>query len=312
MIETSMMPPAHGRVVWAGRWPRDVRGALDATDLGRTTLSSCLEETSELVVLDALSFPWESLAADVLDVPLVVALPGVLSADEMSAVLGGPLLSQLTPFDRLIESRSVVRDTLQQRWGLDYGMWIISPDTSCGDVLDLLSDQPDAAIRSRKRAWRQTRQLIVESLTAALRAQPFGVPRVALIGGEESLTRAAALESGFPVACLEAAATPPLWSDHVVIVLLPRIAADERVALLRHAHQRLRSAGTLIVIATVVAAPGEDRNLVPSAGELIEELNDATGLAVHVDELRSVRWRGEPLVRGVIISATSLSSGECA
>jgi hypothetical protein len=41
--------------------------------------------------------------------------------------------------------------------------------------------------------------------------------------------------------------------------------------------------------------------------QLLEELNDAAGLALHVDELRSVRWHGETLSRGVMLSATSLS-----
>jgi hypothetical protein len=64
----------------------------------------------------------------------------------------------------------------------------------------------------------------------------------------------------------------------------------------------------LVVIATVVAAPGEDRSLLPSMCQLIEELTRATALALHVDEIRSVRWGDEPFIRGVVVSATSLAS----
>jgi FkbM family methyltransferase len=127
--------------VWAGRYGQQLRGALDGWNCSRSRLASILEEAGELVVLDALSFPWELLHADNRDIPIDVALPANLDAGEIGTVLGRPLLGALTPFDRLIESRPEVRSALQQRWGLCEATWISVPDASIESVLAALSDR---------------------------------------------------------------------------------------------------------------------------------------------------------------------------
>jgi hypothetical protein len=179
------------------------------------------------------------------------------------------------------------------------------------DIGELLLDQPDSSVRPRKGAWLQIRRLLSESLAAALETQPFGPPQVALVGGDEALARAVGVDCDVSVTLIESIANlSPDRSNHVAIVQLPRAPAAERTELLRAAHQSIRPAGVLVVLGTVVVAPGENRRLTPSMRQLIEELNEATGLALHVDELRSVRWHGEPFTRGVILSGTSLSVGD--
>jgi FkbM family methyltransferase len=133
--------PTGGRVVWGGRFGSRVLGSLDGWNCPRARLSAALEVAGELVVLDALSFPWELLHEQNSDAPLVVALPGSLSARELSMVLGDPLFSVLTPFDRLIESRPAVRSALQERWGLDEQVWISAEDASIDGVMTALSER---------------------------------------------------------------------------------------------------------------------------------------------------------------------------
>ena len=181
------------------------------------------------------------------------------------------------------------------------------------DLGELVTDQPDLTARSRKGAWLQMRRLVSESLAAAVESQPFGSLHATLVGGDERLARAAEADCAVAVGYAATVAdVPPRSSEHVAIVLLPQVAAAERVELLRAAHRSVRPAGVLVIVATVVVVPGEHRSLIPSMRQLVEELNDASGLAVHVDELRSVRWNEEPYVRGVILSATALSLGDVA
>jgi hypothetical protein len=178
-------------------------------------------------------------------------------------------------------------------------------------IEDPFPDCPDISMQPPDGTWLQIRDLVSESLVAALESQPFGSQRVTLIGGDELLAWAVGVDCDVPVAYSETTAgTPCRHSEHVVIVLLPRIQASERVELLSAAHQSVRPGGVLVVVATVVVAPGEDRRVVPSMRQLIEELHDAAGLALHVDELRSLRWYGETCNRGVLLWGTSLSLGD--
>jgi hypothetical protein len=154
----------------------------------------------------------------------------------------------------------------------------------------------------------QIRGLASESLAAARETHPLGTLVVTLVGGDRQLARALEADDDVSVSHVDGGARLGCsGSNHVVIVLLPPVPAPDRVELVRAAHRSVRPAGVLVVIATVVVAPGESRDLVPSMRQLLEELNDASGLELHVDELRSVRWHGETFFRGVTLSATSLS-----
>ena len=49
------------RAVWGGRWSPEVPGALDGWNCDHFALREVLAQAAELVVLDALSFPWDVL-----------------------------------------------------------------------------------------------------------------------------------------------------------------------------------------------------------------------------------------------------------
>lgn len=119
VVEATMSRPATGgRVVWGGRWGQRVAGALDGWTCDRTSLLARLDDAAELVVLDALSFPWETLRPRDRDIPLVVVLPDVCSLDTIDLVLGHVVLGDLTPLDLVVEGRAEVRAGLQERHGL--------------------------------------------------------------------------------------------------------------------------------------------------------------------------------------------------
>ena len=102
------MPSEPGAtVVYTGRRPLDLADDGDFTllrdwDTLPRDLARALETAGLLIVLDPLSFPFESLAPRLWDVPLAVALPAELGMGELHAVFGEPVFSRLGFHDLLI------------------------------------------------------------------------------------------------------------------------------------------------------------------------------------------------------------------
>jgi len=121
IVETPLGRSAGGgRVIWGGRWSAStsVGGARDGWNSDRTDLLAQLDGAAELVVLDALSFPWETMRPTDFDIPMVLALPATLDATAIEQVLGDVVLDRLTPHDVVVESREEVRRDLVARHGL--------------------------------------------------------------------------------------------------------------------------------------------------------------------------------------------------
>lgn len=128
------VPARGGRLVWGGRFtPRGlVPEATDGWATDRTDLLARLEGAAELVVLDALSLPWETFRDTDFDIPMVVVLPASCDGGAIREVLGSVVLDRLTPWDTVVESRADVRAQVVSEYGLD-------PDTVVdpgGDDLD--------------------------------------------------------------------------------------------------------------------------------------------------------------------------------
>lgn len=121
VVDTSLGRPAGGgRVVWDGRWSgaASVAGARDGWNCDRTDLLAQLDDAAELVVLDALSFPWDTMRPGDLDIPLVLALPASLDAAAIEEVLGEVVLDRLSPHDVVVDHREEVRRDVVARHGL--------------------------------------------------------------------------------------------------------------------------------------------------------------------------------------------------
>lgn len=110
------MPSEPGAtVVYAGRDPAELPDApglarLDDWDTLPRDLARALETAGQLIILDPLSFPFESVAPRLWDVPLAVALPPGLGTDEVHALLGRPVFSRLSFHDVLIGPGERCRD----------------------------------------------------------------------------------------------------------------------------------------------------------------------------------------------------------
>src|SRR5215207_3629715 len=129
-------------VFYAGRFSEEVSGAglpgdhtvLSDWDVLPAQLASALEPASILVVLDMFSFPFESLAGDLVDVPLILLLPTGLDANFLANVFGKAAFSKLGFFDRV----AVVDDDLWAELRRRY-------DFAQGQRVEVDDDRPERA-----------------------------------------------------------------------------------------------------------------------------------------------------------------------
>lgn len=171
----------------------------------------------------------------------------------------------------------------------------------------ILLDQPDPRVRPQKAVWRQICGALTVAISDVLRGQPFEPTAISLIGSDSTLAAAVGKVLGRAVVAVQATDNAEKMHDDVVAVILPELGKPEsRIVLLRNAFNRTRTTGGIIVAGTVVTRPGEDRRRTASIGQLLNEIDVATGTAIHIDAIQSIRWTNEPFVRGVIMTMTSL------
>jgi hypothetical protein len=300
VVERLLVDPASGSlVVWGGRRQVDTPGSLDGWSTDRATLLTTLDGASELVVLDPMSFPWESLRPADRSIPLVVVLPSELDGPALEQVLGRPLLTHLAAADRLVEPRADVRRALSEAWRIGDGQWLDSPDRAADDAPD----------RARKAVWQTVRSALATAVGTHLDESGIDLTRLTVVGDDPSLARALSCDLGRQVLAVDPDDdTTPDPLDQAVLAVQPQGGTREvRTARLHRAHRRLRSGGLFVLVATVVAVPGDEPGTVPSMDDLVEELQQATGLGLHVHEIRSLRWAGEPMLRGALLAGTSLA-----
>jgi SAM-dependent methyltransferase len=116
-------------VFYAGRFSEEVSGAglpgdhtvLSDWEVLPAQLASALEPASILVVLDMFSFPFESLAGDLVDVPLILLLPTGLDANFLTTVFGKAAFSRLGFFDRIAVADDDLWAELRRRYDLTQG-----------------------------------------------------------------------------------------------------------------------------------------------------------------------------------------------
>jgi hypothetical protein len=299
---------ANSTVVWTGRLQGEAQGGRDGWNTSPQDLSEALEGAHELVIVDALSFPWRSLPMSRREVPLTVTLPRELAAEEIVAVFGRPLLRHLTPYDRLRVDRSDVRSDLAELLELPPEVWSTddpAPDDPPRHVQKARLYEAVAAVRTEVRG-RQSK--------SEERPLLGFVGRASALAG---LVSSSVVSSAYAVYSIEPGADPLATTGvelakptpHMVVVWLDDggQSSEDRKALLSSSFDLLHPGGALIVLGYAVTEPGQSEN--PSISTLVRELSSACGEMVHVDEVRSIRWGGESLSRGVLIAATSLRVG---
>ncbi|HET7735545.1 MAG TPA: hypothetical protein VFK52_06200 [Nocardioidaceae bacterium] len=288
--------PEVDRFVWTGRFPDAWPHGADGWNTPRATFLQRLAAADEVVVLDAPSFPWQDLGGGLPDVPLVVRLPEDLDGEQIRLLLGDVLLSRVTEHDVLIEERADVRKALTEGFDLP-------------DVWAEYDEQLILADRAEARFAKPRHHQLVQAVTDELATCLVGVdaPLVAVGGETEVRPAVAALaRPGSTARRLEHFGVAELPDPDAVVLVLRDggQSSDERVALIRAAHNVLHPGGHLLVLGHVVTETDGAPN--PWIGELFDDLNEGTGTSLHLEELRSIRWSGDAMNRGVLLRFTSL------
>lgn len=161
------MPPAPAdtrdlRVIYAGRepgsdWP-DGCAVLDEWEvLPVPRLAGVLGRAETVVILDPLSFPWETVTENFGEVPLVVVVPPEYDAEFLAAVFDGPVFRHLGFFDRVVVRDDALWNGLRRRhnWAEGQRMRVeaVEPEEVAREVVEILAEngsRPEADKPDRK------------------------------------------------------------------------------------------------------------------------------------------------------------------
>ncbi|MBA2336794.1 MAG: hypothetical protein H0V96_03375 [Acidimicrobiia bacterium] len=122
-------------VVFAPTVALDGPGAAVVTEALPRAIRSV--EPSQWVIVEPVSFPFESMTERQWDAPIAVILPDWFGPEALIAVLGEPLLSRLTPFDVVVSSPGMWA-AVRPRFALAETQWRRPHGTTDGTVRSLV------------------------------------------------------------------------------------------------------------------------------------------------------------------------------
>lgn len=134
-------------VVYAGRFvdrmaAGDAPCVLGDWDVLPSQLAAAVERATALVVLDSFSFPFEAMARDQRDVPLILVLPREFDAAFLTSVFGKPVFERLSFFDRVATGDDALWEELRgrYRWVESQRIEIdgASPEEAAAEICDRL------------------------------------------------------------------------------------------------------------------------------------------------------------------------------
>ncbi len=168
-------------LVYAGRlenrmttWEDDQAVVLSEWDVLPRDLPARLTSAGILVVLDVLSFPFETLDDDGWDVPLILVLPDGFTFAELAALLEEPILHRVTFFDRLVVDHDDVWDQLRRayRWAVGQRLpgagedleWVLKAARQLHEVDAGVSPEFEEAETDPFRYWKRRGEALGEVL----------------------------------------------------------------------------------------------------------------------------------------------------
>jgi SAM-dependent methyltransferase len=335
-------------VFYAGRFVPEIERAglqgdytlLNEWEVLPARLAS-VEGASTLVVLDPLSFPFDSLTGALLDVPLVVFLPGDLDAEFLATVFGEPVLGRLGFFDRVATADPAIWEDLRRRYRWAGGQLVHLPDAgpgeAAGEIAALLRAEAsgDAMARGPGKAVHRAQRAALRPQFGAARGErapdvPFRVLEVGAgagrwassfdpaeaeyqgLDGEEASVLAARSEwPGIPFDHLGPDLLFPHEDETFDLVfsvdLMGRRPDPEKGRLISEMWRVTRPGGRLLFLEDFVATgePGSPEHVL-SVRRFTEGLLAATGWQVVMEHVESLRYAGEVLTRAGVVAVSRL------
>lgn len=147
MTTTAESSGSETPIVYTGRHRYDLSGiwrevvVLTDVDASPHVLRGQISGAPGLIILDPLSFPWDSFRHDI-ECPLWIVLDSSRpETDLVHDLLGSVLLNRLTFYDRIVtESESVAHDLIE-RYGLAVSQVRVRPDMDPEDAIQLAIDE---------------------------------------------------------------------------------------------------------------------------------------------------------------------------
>ena len=327
-------------VLYAGRLAHDVsRKALpeDCLLLGDWDtlpgpLADAADEASVIIVGDLLSFPFEALAGEARDVPLVLVLPEGRDANFLSAVFGETVLENLGFFDRMVTPNSETWQALRRRYGWAEGQRVPTEGDDLEGVTTAVLDGLRDGERAEKAAHRTREAALLPRFISARGlnagevpmdvlqvgvgdgrwATGFDLPTTRFSGVDEDERAVARAGLNFPEGDFQKLG-PDLTIPHAEEGFdltfsegtLGGYPAGEKRALISEMWRVTRPGGRLLFLEDFVGGDGSAEHTV-SVSVFVDLLMGATAGQVVLDHVESVRYPGEDAVRGGVLALSRL------
>lgn len=344
------MKPTSGQtgapVIYAGRFAKEVsrslpdREILDEWEVLPHQLVEATREASGLVVLDLLSFPFEAMTDEQWDIPLLAMPPPELDAGTLITVFGPALFDRLGPFDRIATADPKLWGTLRRRYSWANSQLIRlesrTPEKAAAEIPALLESTPED-LHFKKAAHRVEAQALAPRLAALRHAHadaPLDVLEVGAGDGQwptsfdlfgtnfsgvytsEDAVEAARRdfpehsfslpEKGFRLG------QPDNTFALSFSVNFMRVQPDPaRMKLISEMWRATRPGGSMIFVEDFVTGGSGDSGVSSlSVSGFVELVVEATAGRVVLDHVESLRYPGEDVVRGGLISLRKLGGVE--
>lgn len=332
----------HCPLIYAGRFADRIESA-DLSDgyevfgekVKPSRLAAAVEEATLLIMLDPRSFPFEVMSEDHWNVPLIVALPSDLDAGALLTAFGGSLFEHLGFFDRIVIPNSDVWRDLRERYRWAESQRIESDAADLKALIhDLraeLEDSPENW-RSSKAVYRARARALGQPLAAARADHPgdihleilgIGDPMWAMmldlskfqfrgVGVHEDMVEHSRRE--FPELSFKKLGMDlrVLYEDRSFdLVFGVDVFQDEpppvREALLSEMWRVARPGGRLLFVEDFVFERAEKKDPMP-VSRFMELILEATAYQVVLDHFEAIRYPGDDLFRGGVISLLRLGT----
>jgi hypothetical protein len=293
-------------LVFVGRYAMAVSPAAEVVDdwqVAPHRLLPLLNETSRLVLLEPLCFPYESLRDVDRDIPVAVALPS-LESEELEALLGKPLLDHLGPGDRVAAADETWRTLAESRlWPAEMRLW-----ADPGDPEEVAAKALQPGVlggRPGKEEGRRRAQALAHLLLGRI-GGGSGSGLVADVEGRAGPWRY--LLPGYVELLAVSGIAPWPAADEsmagaVALTVFGGLSKEERRALVDEMWRVVRPGGLLAAVDDVVPVPGAGRPGLFARGDFPGVLLGSAGDGRRLDRVWSIRFPGETLHRGAGWSA---------